>query len=84
MANASDGDSYLPIDEAAMLGHEEKFFHNVRNKVIPRLIAAGKLRGKSDGGVDQVFADADFDRLMRCGIEPFVYNMQGWSRRHRW
>src|SRR5262245_38279408 len=79
MARRTRDNSFLSIEEAAKIGRKEEFFHNIRKKVIPGLIESGRLKGQTIDKQLRVLADDEFKRMMCCGIEPFVYNTQGWT-----
>lgn len=72
-------EKFIAIEEAAQRGAAEGFPQNVRREVIPRLIERGALRGKTVKGKPAVADDAVLARIMRLGIERFVYNQQCWS-----
>ena len=40
---------YLPIEEASTRTGEEKFFENVRKRILPRMVEKGVLNGKQEG-----------------------------------
>jgi hypothetical protein len=72
--------NYLPLTQAARAGRrQDQFFQNVKLKVIPRLIERGLLTSRMEGDELHVADDDAFRRLMRYGIDDFVYNQQGWS-----
>jgi hypothetical protein len=70
---------YLSIEEAARKAGEEEFFQNVKAAVIPRLIEKGLLRGKKEEKGELVADDDALARVMRLGVESFVYNRQAYS-----
>src|SRR5689334_2273791 len=71
--------TYVAIEEAAKRGGGEQFYENVKKRIIPRMIEKGVLRGTEDGGRLAVADDEALARVMRLGVEPFVYNQQGYS-----
>ncbi|HEY7116129.1 MAG TPA: hypothetical protein VH475_06070 [Tepidisphaeraceae bacterium] len=70
---------YLSIDEASGRDKVEDFFANVKEQVIPYLIERGVLSGRTENGTTLVADDAALARVMRLGIESFVYGQDGWS-----
>lgn len=70
---------FLTIPEAAKRAGKEKFFQNVKRAVIPRLIEKGMLTGKKEGRRQLVADDDALARIMRLGVESFIYNQKGYS-----
>jgi hypothetical protein len=72
-------DKFLTVEQAAKKAGDVNFYQNVKRAVIPRLIKKKLLTGKKDGKTQFVADDEALARIMRLGIEPFVYNQQGYS-----
>ena len=70
---------YLPVDSLTRPGFAEGFYSGVLAEVVPELIARGVLQGKTVRGKQLVLADDALDRVLQLGIEPLVYEQQGWS-----
>ncbi|SPE54487.1 hypothetical protein SBV1_1890018 [Verrucomicrobia bacterium] len=70
---------YLSVEEAAKRGSKGEFFQNVGEAVIPRLIENGLLHGKKEKDRQLVADDEALARVMKLGVESFVYNQQGYS-----
>ena len=70
---------FLSIEAAAKRAGNDEFFQNVKRAVIPCLIQKGILRGKKDKKRDLVADDDALARVLRPGVEAFVYNQQGYS-----
>jgi hypothetical protein len=70
--------NYVPVEEVAKRA-TDGFFQNVRKEIIPRFIVKGVLQGKTEGKEQLVADDEALARLLRLGVESFVYNQQGYS-----
>lgn len=70
---------YLSIEQAARRAGKEQFFQNVKAAVIQRFLERGLLNGKKEKNSQLVADDEALARIMQLGVEPFVYNQQGFS-----
>ena len=70
---------YVRIDALARPGLEDPFYAAVLEEVVPRLIDDGILQGKTVRGKPLVLDDDALRRTLQLGIEPMVYQQQGWS-----
>ena len=73
------GTKYISVEKAAKRAGKEDFLQNVKEAVIPRLIKKGLLHGKMEKKRQLVADDEALARIMQLGVEPFVYNQQGYS-----
>lgn len=70
---------YISVEEAAKRAGKDDFLRNVRSAVIPRLVAKGLLRGKTEKKSQLVADDDALARLDASGVETFVQDQQGYS-----
>ena len=69
----------VEVEAAAKRAGKEDFFQNVKKAIVPRLIEKGLLHGKKEKQRQLVADDDALARVMRLGVESFVYNRQGYS-----
>jgi hypothetical protein len=70
---------YLSIEEAARRAGKAKFLQKLKAAVIRRFVEKGLLHGKKEKKRQLVADDDALARIMRLGVESFVYNQQGYS-----
>lgn len=70
---------YLLIEEAARRAGKAKFLQIHKAEVIRRFVEKGLLHGKKEKKRQLVADDDALARIMRLGVESFVYDQQGYS-----
>jgi hypothetical protein len=70
---------YLRVDSLTRPGLKDPYYAAVLEEVVPRLIEQGILQGKTIRGKPHVLDDEALRRTLQLGIEPMVYQQQGWS-----
>ena len=70
---------YLRADALLRPNHEDDFGGSIPVKAVTRLLELGVLQGRTVRGKQMVLADDALRRVLELGIEPYAFNMQGWS-----
>jgi hypothetical protein len=70
---------YLSIEEAARRAGKGKFVQKLKAEVIRLFVEKGLLHGKKEKKRQLVADDDALARIMRLGVESFVYDQQGYS-----
>jgi len=70
---------YVNVEELARPGMKDDFYGETLAEVVTELVSRGVLRGKSVRGKTSVLDDEALRRVVQLGIEPLVYQQQGWS-----
>src|SRR5688500_14020750 len=70
---------YLRADALVRPGCEDDFGGSIPLEAVTRLIDRGVLKGKTVRGKQMVLMDDALQRVLQLGIEPYAFNMQGWS-----
>jgi hypothetical protein len=70
---------YLRADKLVRSGGKDDFGGCIPAEAVTRFIDRGVLQGKMVRGKQMVLDDDMLQRVLQLGIEPFTFNMQGWS-----
>ncbi len=70
---------YVNVEDLTRPGLKDEFYGAILGDVVTELVARGALQGKTVRGKTSVVDDEALQRVLQLGIEPLVYEQQGWS-----